>query len=70
MKRLSRAGSGEAYSYEAGTLIVDLGDANTPKMVWRGTANKGLSEKPSPDERGAAVDEAIQTMLKKYPSSR
>jgi hypothetical protein len=62
-------GGGEAYSYEEGTLIVDLVDANTKKMVWRGTAKKAMSDNPSPEERDAAIDEAIQKMFEKYPPS-
>ena len=62
-------GGGDAYSYEEGTLIVDLVDASTKKMVWRGTAKKAMSESPSSEERDAAIDEAIQKMFEKYPPS-
>jgi hypothetical protein len=63
-------GGGEAYSYEQGTLIVDLIDTATKKLVWRGTAQKALSDSPSAGEREAAIDEAVQKMFKKFPPTR
>lgn len=62
-------GGGDVYSYGEGTLFVDLVDAGTKKMVWRGMAKKVLPENPSAGEREAAIDEAIQKMFKKYPPS-
>lgn len=62
-------GGGDVYTYEKGTLIVDLVDADTKKMVWRGTAQKALSDDPSTSERDAAIGEAIQKMFENYPPS-
>jgi hypothetical protein len=62
-------GGGDVNSYEKGTLVVDLIDAKTEKLVWRGSANKALSENPSAGEREEAIDDAVQKMFKKYPPS-
>ena len=62
-------GSGDVNSYEKGTLIVDLIDAKTDSLVWRGTAQKVLSETPSPGEREKTIDDAVEKMFKKYPPS-
>jgi len=32
-------------NYKVGTLVVDLFDANTKKIIWRGSSNDTLSDK-------------------------
>jgi len=62
-------GGGDVNSYEKGTLVVDLIDAKTDTLVWRGSAQKALSETPSAGEREKTIDDAVQKMFKKYPPS-
>jgi hypothetical protein len=50
-----------------GTLVVDLYDAKTRKMVWRGVATATVSDKPS--KNSAKIDKAIEKMFKRYPPS-
>ncbi len=60
-------GGGEENTYHKGTLIVDLVDAATRKLVWRGTATRALSEEPSPGTQKDTIDKAVEKMFKKYP---
>lgn len=62
-------GGGEENTYHKGTLIVDLIDAATRKLVWRGTATKALSGEPSPGTQKDTIDKAVEKMFKKYPPS-
>ena len=50
-----------------GTLIVDMYDANTKKMVWRGVGTATVSDKPS--KNNAKIDKAITKMFDRYPPS-
>ena len=56
-------------AYEQGTLVIDLVDRRTKKLVWRGTAQAALSETPSKAEREATIDEAVKKMFEKFPPS-
>jgi hypothetical protein len=60
-------GSGFAtvQTYTKGTLIVDLYDAGTKKMVWRGVATATLSDKPS--KNTSKLDKALTKMFQRYP---
>jgi hypothetical protein len=37
-------------TYTIGTLVLDMYDANTKRLIWRGTATDTLSEKPEKNE--------------------
>jgi len=50
-----------------GTLVVDMYDANTKKMVWRGVATDTVSEKPS--KNTARINKALAKMFRRYPPS-
>jgi uncharacterized protein DUF4136 len=52
-------------SYTEGTLVVDLYDASTKKMVWRGVATGSVSSRPSRNTR--RLDRAIARMFERYP---
>ena len=52
-------------TYLQGTLIVDLYDAKTRKMVWRGVATDTVSEKTSTNTEH--IDKAVAKMFEKYP---
>ena len=52
-------------TYVQGTLIVDLYDATTKKMVWRGVATGTASDKPSKNTE--KIDKALVKMFERYP---
>jgi hypothetical protein len=56
-----------AQTYVQGTLIVDLYDAATRKMVWRGVATATASDKPS--KNSAKIDRTLARMFERYPPS-
>lgn len=49
----------------AGTLVVDISDSHTQKLVWRGTATDTLSDKP--DKNSQKIQKAVAKMFAKYP---
>lgn len=52
-------------TYVQGTLVVDLYDAHTKKMVWRGTATDTASDKA--DKNTKKVNKALAKMFERYP---
>jgi hypothetical protein len=49
----------------AGTLVVDISNAQTRQLLWRGTASDTLSDKP--DKNSQKIEKAVTKMFKKYP---
>jgi hypothetical protein len=48
-----------------GTLVVDIFDANTKHLIWRGMASETLSGKPEKNEK--KLGDAVQDMFKHFP---
>jgi hypothetical protein len=48
-----------------GTLMVDIFDSSTEKLIWRGIASDTLSGKPEKDEK--KMEKAVSEMFKKFP---
>jgi len=48
-----------------GTLIVDIYDSATGKLVWRGTAAEGIAPKEKTNEDN--VDKSVSIMFAKFP---
>ncbi len=51
-----------------GTLIVDVFDAKSKKLIWRGTATDTLSEKPDKNEK--KLERAVEDMFKHFPPTK
>jgi len=51
----------------AGTLVVDLKDGPSGRLVWRGLVTGAVDGKPS--KLGARIDKAIQRMFRDFPRS-
>ena len=62
-------GMGEATTteqdYKEGTLVVDLYDAQTKKLIWRGSAESTLSDKEAKNEKN--LEKGVAKMLKDFP---
>ncbi|MET0214453.1 MAG: DUF4136 domain-containing protein [Vicinamibacterales bacterium] len=50
-----------AHTYLKGTMIVDLFDAKTKRLVWRGVATETVSY--SPVKNAERIDQSIETMF-------
>lgn len=48
-----------------GTLVVDIFDANTKKLIWRGTASEALSGKAEKNEK--KLQDQVKDMFKHFP---
>ena len=50
-----------------GSLALDMYDAATKKLVWRGLASKQIDTKANPEKRQKNLDKGMAKMLKNYP---
>ena len=57
-------------NFEAGTLVVDIIDARTNRLVWRGWAQHSVADMLKDRDRMAErIDEAVARMLERLPRS-
>src|ERR1700737_3837583 len=52
-------------TYQVGTLVVDLFDAKTKNLIWRGSSSDTLSSKP--DKNTKNLDKGVQKMFAHFP---
>ena len=55
------------YNYKDGTIMVDILDAKTEKLIWEGTGSSEITSKVNDPER--AIGYAISKILASYPIS-
>jgi hypothetical protein len=56
--------SARSGTYEQGTLVIDIWEAETKKIVWRGVAVDVFSD--NPDKADKMINKAIEKMIKKW----
>ena len=60
-------GSGYAREYVEGTLVLDVVDAKTDEVVWRGWSRKDLGGDPKPENIRTYVNQAVAKILEEFP---
>ena len=66
----SFSGSARADEIVTGTLIVDIVDATTRTIVWRGTATKEVNMNAKPAQRDKNIARATEKLFKNYPPAK
>ncbi|HJT20792.1 MAG TPA: DUF4136 domain-containing protein [Nitrospira sp.] len=54
-------------SYREGTLLLDIVDAASMQLVWRGSALSEVDMGMTPEERNARITRAVRGMLTHFP---
>ena len=57
-----------ATTYERGTLVIDIWDAETKEIVWRGSASAVVPEDPQKADK--LIDKALKKMVKQFQKQR
>jgi hypothetical protein len=57
----------DVYSYTEGTLIVDLVDAKTKKLAWRGSATGVVEPGRSPEKITENINNVVSQIFDNYP---
>lgn len=66
----------QMWDVTTGTLVIDLWDTKTDRVVFRGTVNEVLKRAPSADPKADAqmvskpINKGIEKVFKKYPVKR
>src|SRR5947209_1949977 len=68
-RRFGGGGFGDATTttenYKVGTLVVDLFDASSRNLIWRGSASDTLSDKSEKNIKN--LDKGVQKMFDRFP---
>lgn len=57
----------QVREYNVGTLIIDLVDAKTKALVWRGSASDIVKDRKTPEERTVFINKVVADILSHYP---
>jgi hypothetical protein len=52
-------------NYRVGTVVIDMYDARTKRLLWRGVASDTLSDKPEKNQK--KLEKAVSKMFDKFP---
>ena len=52
---------------DVGTLVLDLYDPSTKKLVWTGRAGKTINPSSNPEKNQERLDKAMEKLLKDFP---
>jgi Domain of unknown function (DUF4136) len=66
----ARSGSARVDQILTGTLVVDVVDAKTGTIVWRGIASKDIDANASPEKREKNINKTAEKLFKNYPPRR
>ena len=66
----NRFGTATAREAQIGTLTVEMLDATTRAVVWKGTATKDVDTGAKPDKRDKSINKAAEKMFKNFPPKR
>ena len=56
-----------ARTYDKGSLILDIIDTQSDRMVWRGSIQAELDQMATPEVRAQRINAAVKEMLAKFP---
>ena len=62
-----RSGSATVQPILVGTLVVDITDARTRALVWRGMASGDIKPNDKPEQRDKKLAKAMEKMFRNYP---
>ena len=63
-----RSGTATTQEILTGTLVVDIIDARTNTLAWRGMASGDINTTARPEQRDKNINRAVQKMFKNYPA--
>lgn len=66
----SRSGSATVEEILVGTLVIDMVDAKSNVIVWRGIATREIDVKANAEKRDKNITKAAEKLFKNYPPKR
>jgi hypothetical protein len=62
-----RSGTARAEEILVGTMVIDIVDAGTHNIVWRGTATEDIDVDAKPEKRDKNITKTAEKLFKHYP---
>ncbi|HKJ66291.1 MAG TPA: DUF4136 domain-containing protein, partial [Desulfopila sp.] len=53
--------------YDVGTLVVDIYDADSQELLWRGRGSEVISRHPTPEQNSEMVRLLVEAILAQFP---
>ena len=63
-------GGTDVYQYDETTLVIDIADAESKEMVWRGTVTGVVKEYSNQEEMQERIDKIVTKMLEDFPPNK
>jgi hypothetical protein len=60
----------QEHRYKEGTMVLEIVEFKTNRMVWQAVAEGALTELRSPEDADAVVNRAVQQMLERFPPKK
>ena len=60
----------DVYQYKQGTLVLDVIEATSKNLIWRGVAQGTLQERATPEEREEKLGQAVTKLLDNFPPTK
>ena len=57
----------DVYQYKQGTLVLDIIEAKSKDLIWRGVAQGTIQERATPEEREEKLGLAVGKLLDNFP---
>jgi len=57
----------QVRTYQMGTLILDIANGTTKRLIWRGSAEAEVEKAASPEERTERIREGVKKILDRFP---
>ncbi|HTZ48044.1 MAG TPA: DUF4136 domain-containing protein [Verrucomicrobiae bacterium] len=64
------SGGASTTIVHSGLLVLDIYDAATKKLIWRGVVSNVIAPDAKPDKKQKQMDSGVQKLLKDYPPSK
>ncbi len=55
------------YEYKEGTLIIDIVNAKTKQLMWRGSASGEVKGSKTPEQKQKRLSAAVEEILRQFP---
>jgi len=65
--RIGIGTGGRVQTYDQGTLLIDVTDSSSNKLIWRGTSTQSVSEHSDPEKITQSVNETVEKTLLQFP---
>lgn len=66
----ARSGTATVDEIMVGTLVVDIVDAKSRTIVWRGTATKEVDTRANAEKRDRNINRAAEKLFRNYPPAK